>query len=479
MLTRVLRCLAGLPLIAAFALAAPETSQPRESPLQRTLRELQAIPPDYTNVPEASRPLLTRLKHQLRDLILAIVSSPEGRFASPDELTSMVLARLEAEGVSMGSDDATVEASSELEDLYNFPYYVSDIHIEQPSGHPELLAVRATLQLTCGDDTSLYVLERSGDRWRLVLAVEKNGYAEVSGAACLFEYDVSPHDECGAWYVVTADIHCWCTSTWQEIRYKVLRPGPSPYEPRVVFSEEHDMFIGEDPNFTLSMEPDGFSLRFMALQSLDMSIIRREHVRRFTIRGDAVKRVPPLAFKPEDFLDEWIDLPWNEASRWVEGAALRSAQRWHERLHSRKFRPSEFNFIQPCAERPGETQIGLTISKKELFFTIRERDGSYFLRYIGTTRPPGYPGERSPYEEPEAPAGDTAAEALGRNRLPLDSICVDGDDLSYGGYRVVRTVERRTIPRTGADRRAASGTAAFQAAPPRDSHCPTSLRSVT
>ncbi len=407
-------------MIAALATATPQPHEPRESPLMRTLRALQCIAPDYTNVPEASRPLLVELKHELRDVILATVNSPEGRAASPDELTSKALARLASEGVAVEEEAEEVDGT-QLDALLERPYRISDVRIEQPSGHPELLAVRTTLGLTCSDDTSLYLLERAAGRWRLVIAIEKNDYEDVSGAACAFEYAVSPPDERGSWYVVAVDLHCWCTSNWQGLRYAVLRVGASPYEPRVLLSGDEGIFLGVDPPpFTLATESASFSLRVEAMQSLDTGILVREHVLRYDVQGDSVRRVPPLATRPEDFLDEWINLTWDEAARWVDGGALERARRWHARFETRAIEPSEILFIQPCPARPGETQIGLETSKGKLYFTIRERDGSFFVQHVGTARLQGCPGERSPYPtiDTEPPA---TAPSKAPDRSPLQS----------------------------------------------------------
>src|SRR4051812_23186317 len=107
----VLRCLACLPMVAALATATPQPQEPSESPLLRTLRALERVAPDYTNVPGASRPLLVEVKHELRDVILATITSSEGLPASPDELTSKALARLVSEGVSVENERDEVDGS--------------------------------------------------------------------------------------------------------------------------------------------------------------------------------------------------------------------------------------------------------------------------------------------------------------------------------------------------------------------------------
>jgi len=67
---------------------------------------------------------------------------------------------------------------------------------------------------------------------------------------------------------------------------------------------------------------------YHATQSLDPGILVREHVMRYAVRGDLVRRVPPLATRPEDFLDEWVRLPWDEAARWTDPEARERGRRW-------------------------------------------------------------------------------------------------------------------------------------------------------
>ena len=37
--------------------------------------------------------------------------------------------------------------------------------------------------------------------------------------------------------MVTADVNPWCSSNWQQLRYKVLRPGEDPRHSQVLLDE--------------------------------------------------------------------------------------------------------------------------------------------------------------------------------------------------------------------------------------------------
>lgn len=210
-------------------------------------------------------------------------------------------------------------------------------------------------------------------------------------------------------------VSAWCTSAWRGIHYEVLRPGHNPYEPQVLLSVNDGTNIGFDPTFKLRVERDGFRLVFCKRQSLDFDLFVRPSVAAYKVRGDLAKRIPPLAFSPEDFLDEWINLPWEEAKRWTLRPSKEVARTWRERLLRRSgannWYSSSIQFVQPCgkAQRSRKWQIGLTIDSEErkdrlpksLYFDIVRKGDSFYLGGIATERHAGCPGEDRP--SPQSP----------------------------------------------------------------------------
>lgn len=186
--------------------------------------------PDDPRIRPAARILLKKLKHQLRDLILDTFNARGHRIGSPERLKSDLLAKLKRNGITAGSLGGRGT--------------IADIGIHRPDKHPNLLAVTTTLEILCGNDTSLYLAKRRGTRWELILALESNDYKEISGAQGSFEYAISPPDRKGDFFVVTVDINPWCTSFWQAIRYKVFRVGSQPYRPKRIMSRKEGVYKG-------------------------------------------------------------------------------------------------------------------------------------------------------------------------------------------------------------------------------------------
>jgi hypothetical protein len=388
------------------ALLLPTVASPQATTIVETVRQLRAIEvPEFpsTDVPTPARVLLTQLKHQLRDLIAKTLNDPSKQTLTPGEIRAVILDRLQSEGVELKLVKPGIQVGTDVDiDKYGL---VQEIRMEHPSGQKELLAAVTTLQIPCGQDSSFYIFQHIDAGWKLILTQEANNYDQINGAQGSFDYAVSPADHAGNWFAVAVDINPWCTSVWQGIRYKVLRVGPTPDEPVVVLSRHEGVNLNFEPAYKLSIGNDGFRLLFGGGQNLDMDLMLRVHVANYAVAGNRATRVPPIALLPQDFLDEWVELPWEEASKWTAAAPRADIQSWHSRVHrsERADYVSNFAFVQPCGDskRAQKWQIGLKIGVKdrppglpdELYFIIVRKVGAFYLQSIDAVRPPGCPGE--------------------------------------------------------------------------------------
>ena len=354
------------------------------------------------DVPPTAQRLLPVFKEGLRKRIMSTLNAHAA--SSPDVLRTFLLADLAAEGVEPFS-------AQEFENNYNPDAnnfgYLYEIEVRQPTRHPNLLAVVTNISVPCGSDSSLNVFQREGAVWKLILVSEANGYTEVSGAQGRFQFAVSPASDNGGWFVVTANVNPWCSSNWQQLRYQVLRPGDSPKHAEVLLDESHVIFLGVDQPYRLTIHPKGFQLHLVGYQSLDSDLMTRPHIRKYEVEGTKVTRVPPFALLPEDFLDEWMDMKWEEAARWISGSEAARLEQWHARIGESGddgFH-TEFDFVQPCPPAPSTQrwQIGLLLEgtgekslpndlPDELFFSVIKRDGAFYLEGVATDRAPGCPG---------------------------------------------------------------------------------------
>jgi hypothetical protein len=289
--------------------------------------------------------------------------------------------------------------------------------------HDDLIAATVSIGICCGDDTSFYLFRKIDTRWELIMAQEAGEYNEVSGAQGRLHYAVSPTSGPDGFFVVTTSVTPWCTSNWQRIRYRVLREGPDPYQPKVLLDREESIYLGNENDGVTSVEPNAFRVDFESTQWLDMGELTRNHTAAYRVEGDRVTRIPPLASAPEGFLDEWIDLPWEEARKWVAPPDPDRLREWHETLRTDRGREdrefyTSFLFEPPsCEVRGGLWEIGIEFGPfnegkplpsgvpKEAYFTVVEKDEAYYLQGVSEKSADPKCGQTRPAAENEGAEG--------------------------------------------------------------------------
>ena len=366
----------------------------------RALRQVDGAAAYDSKIPTDVRALLTKLKHQLRDLVQKSLDADADARTPASVSNAKVLAALRREGVSTGGPK---------DDVHTFGSVVS-VNVTRPRGHANLVAATTTVSVHCGSDTSLYLFRREGARWRLVLADEANGYEQVNGARERFDFRVSPPDARGGFFVVAADVNPWCTSNWQMMHYRLMRVGADAYGPRVVLKGEEVIYLGTElEGFRLTADADTFTLRFDSNQSLDPGRLIRPHVLKFEVEGERAERVAPVALAPEDFADEWARMKWDAAERWSDPSRLEELKRWHASLNpdGKGFSGSEILFVRPCGKTASVWQIGVEVYSDndsaqpppKRFFTVARERGEFRMRGVSDTQPQGCAGAKN------APAG--------------------------------------------------------------------------
>ena len=190
-----------------------------------TIRQLQAFTIDRSDpdtlpdpqIPIKAKPLLTQLKHDLRDAIAERVNATADAAAHVEQIQTAVRRALPAEAhLGVGVDVEVDEARYGR---------VEGIRVQRPNADQDLIVATTTLWVMCGSDTSLYVLQRKDTRWQVTLSIESNDYKDVSGALGRFTYRVSGIRPDGSVVVVIADVNPWCSSNWQRLRYRAFVVG--------------------------------------------------------------------------------------------------------------------------------------------------------------------------------------------------------------------------------------------------------------
>jgi hypothetical protein len=367
-----------LTVCAAVLLSAAGTEPALVESLAGTARQLRRIQPaEERDVPLAARPLITTWKRQLRGFVSRELNAGPYRNAPAGRIRDDLKAALTREGVPVG------EAQKAADGPYG---WLSNLDVQRPAGHDRLLAVTVTQGISCGSDASLYLFEWKDERWRLAFALESNGYDEVSGGLGSFDFRVSPPDKKGGFFIVAADITPWCSSNWQQLRYRAYRLGGDPLRPVPFFEETEGIYQWD---LELAVKADQFQVTFRGSQSLDTSILVRDYVRAFRVTGTKAERIGPLAKEPRGFIDEWIYQPWEIAECWADPSQRSQLKAWHDRLKERlEDLSTEFGSIQECG--PLRSQIWLDIDPdphpntlpREMYFVVQRRGEDFRMERI-------------------------------------------------------------------------------------------------
>jgi hypothetical protein len=160
-----------------------------------------------------------------------------------------------------------------------------------------------------------------------------------------------------------------------------------------------------DSPFNIGAAVDRFSITLGKERRLDGEL--GISIAQFEVEGNQVSRVPPLALTPEDFLDEWSKLTWDEVAPWSTDSVGNNLRDWHTKLNGLQPGSAEIEFVQPCPKIGSEDDswlIGLWIDRQEnrmvgderLYISINQKLGAYQVVRIEKLRPEGCPGNARP-----------------------------------------------------------------------------------
>lgn len=347
---------------------------------------LLAVPPeeDGTSVPPRAGRRIEALKDRMRDFVRTMMACAP----TAVEPSALAAAMEQRGGVSNGTTGDAVPPSDDRHgSLVAF-------EVSRVEGHPDMLAVVATLAIKCGSDSMLMLYAREGARWRELMVRRSEPYRKVSGGWEDLRFAVSPADARGRWFVATASTTPWCSSAWQSMPYELARPGPAPDRPNIVFRGENGIYLGNDTDTILKAEAGAFEIRHDGA-SIDNGILIRRHVRRYEVDGESVRRVQPVAESVRDFVDEWIVSPWAEAKDWSAGGP--TLARIHARLHPDHYSQlEEFASIRGCGG--GLTQVEIGADEGPAWFFLVRGHGPWTLERV----------------ERRAKAGCTGPDRLGK-----------------------------------------------------------------
>jgi len=387
-----------LVFLACTNLTASSVS-PHAQKAAETIRQLRAIglpnSSDLESGPPARVPGLLRLLNQELKALIVEDLNDSNRHAVPNE--DEILEQLTAAGWE--------EIPSHKWNAYG---EIRQIKFDWKTGYePGILIVSTQLWLPCGStdpDSAIYVFQGIARRWDLVLAAESDfnpaGENDESG----MQYEISPPDSRGHWFLVIAHVPPSCRRANTVLRYKALRPGTKGDEPILLLSGRESISPFFEPAFRVDVETDWFALTQGKVRRLDGE--PGIAISRYDLGDYQVRRMAPVALTPEDFLDQWAQMGWDDAKRWTKASSDSALQEWHSKLNSLASDSTEIDSVHPCSGKSEGDQnwlIELSIDLRlnpsmragTLYIEIAKRGGNFVLDAIHNSHPSGCSGRTS------------------------------------------------------------------------------------
>lgn len=299
-----------------FALSLWGAEDPRLAKLRGVLSGIVAKP--QPDAPRGATPALTAAKHLLREWV-------ESRLA--DQRLDLDTPRLERTwNVELAT--ASPPGPRPVDDQFQSLAAVGRISVKRQQDI--FLVVITRLGVYCGYDESVYLYRWTLGRWQFALAGETNDYSsnEKYRPQSIQSVMVSEPAQDGPGFedrlVLVLGINPWCSSTWQPLYHRVWRLKADQSPTRLLHSGEALAKVDAGTR-------GGASARDVVVEhwTFGMQGDHRQEVRRFVLEGNRLVRRDPVALRPFDFLQWWIESPWPDVEPWTEAAVRASAKSMH------------------------------------------------------------------------------------------------------------------------------------------------------
>jgi hypothetical protein len=251
---------------------------------------------------------------------------------------------------------------------------------------PDGLFFTASVAVPCGTEDAIYLYRFDAHGRERVFEERPTGYGYPN-------VELADMDSQGRRLVLANFVSTQCASTWMGMAYSVYRLGLPISAHDLLLSGQHSFWLSDDsPTFVL--KPDELMIEFRDY-CVDALIHNRTNIERFNF-ADGVRRLDPVAFQPQDFVEEWLVRPWSE----MQARSVESTKAWHERLH-KEAALGQYAEVTHCSARPGRWLIGLEDPKSSTTYFLVHELGKYRyqMEAIGTARPSGCPGDGDPSDK--------------------------------------------------------------------------------
>jgi hypothetical protein len=356
--------------------------------LRQQLRSAK-IPEMDMNVPLSVRKQMVQLKNALANAVNSVLACHDTS-TTPAAIETELAHLLNANppeppgGSSISNDDPRYKQW-----LADLSIYGADlrVRVSKLSPNQPLLSVELQFNIACGDDLVLMLFEPQSSRWIEKLRWQAAPYDNISEAFGNFFFSaILPGDSPRGWRIVVAHGMPSCASVWSAYKMAVLAPTAIADKPRIIRHLQHGYNIS-DGELKMTSNGNTVTLRLDVGTAESLQLVR-PGIFRYTLAGDQFQRIGPIATNGRYFVDEWLQMPWNEARRFSDPKALPQLKAAHS-PSTRKDGRIDFNAddgygpVTTCHDNKDHFQVELN----GLYYGIQQNGDGYTMLTANSSRP--------------------------------------------------------------------------------------------
>lgn len=348
--------------------------------IRTELEQVRAEAPQHEETRGVS-PALTAVKHQLRDWVEAQLGELPSDINGEDGAEFALAVRLNAE---LERARLLRKADVMFPDDWSGVGLLAPLRLEY-RWRQTYLVLQTAVEVKCGFDESAYLYAREDGHWKRLWESEQNTYTQEGYAVQYIRaVKVSPPFRDVSPYVLTLGTEPWCASNWHNVYVRLWSVNSSGQGTRLLLDKSELAYLGAHDIPILGSVGDDEALIEYQVGSIDPGIHSREAVLHYSIDGDKVKRIDPVALSPRDFVEEWLQQPWQQSRLWTQPSARVALAKAHENAGGNEFiQPTRYCrardlwqvglHLLTCRENISPAHSSLCEKKAPVYYLVRWR----------------------------------------------------------------------------------------------------------
>lgn len=235
------------------------------------------------------------------------------------------------------------------------------VEFSRPDGEPAWIQLTTRVDVSCGEDTSAYLYQWSGDHWARRFTFEPGSPVDSLRIAA------------SNTLVLATGWQPACTSVWHPFFVGLYQIGAG--QKTVLEGTENG---NPDGDTVARLEPNGMHVEFTG-QSIDPVLALRRHVLHYVIEASGAHRTDPLALSAQDFVDEWISSSWTDAAAWSDPALAA--------VHDQLPKHGQMGAVSRCADYKSAWQVAVALGGSWRYFRVSEQ-GEHRYRMAAVSETP-------------------------------------------------------------------------------------------